>query len=162
MKDKLEDYFPKPLTFYKINDDKNIFNFNNIKDWRNIKSFIDQNMASKIYKEILNKWKKESEKILWLEININIMKFENKIVLITGGSRGIGAEATKLFAKEGATVIINYCSDEDSAKKLLEEINNKGIIIKADVSKEEAIKSMFKQISENFSSTAFQKNFVYS
>lgn len=83
MKDKLEDYFPKPLTFYKINDDKNIFNFNNIKDWRNIKSFIDQNMASKIYKEILNKWKKESEKILWLEININLEMIENSNKKVT-------------------------------------------------------------------------------
>ncbi len=78
------------------------------------------------------------------------MEFEDKIVLITGASRGIGAETAKEFAKEGATVIINYNSDEKSAKNVLEEIDNKGMIIKADVSKEEDINDMFKQITEEY------------
>lgn len=78
------------------------------------------------------------------------MKFKDKIVLITGSGRGIGAETAKLFAKEGATIIINYCSNEDSAKKVLQEINNNGMIIKADVSKQDDIENMFKQISEKY------------
>jgi len=78
------------------------------------------------------------------------MKFKNKIVLITGSGRGIGAETAKLFAKEGATVIINYFSDKKAAESVLKEINGNGILIKADVSKENEVDSMFKQISEKY------------
>ena len=78
------------------------------------------------------------------------MKFKNKIVLITGASRGIGAETAKLFAKEGATVIINYLSDEIAAKSVLNEINNNGILIKADISKQDEINSMFEQLFEKY------------
>lgn len=81
---------------------------------------------------------------------INTMKFKNKIVLITGASRGIGAETAKLFAKEGATVIINYLSDEIAAKSVLNEINNNGILIKADISKQDEINSMFEQLFEKY------------
>lgn len=81
---------------------------------------------------------------------INTMKFKNKIVLITGASRGIGAETAKLFAKEGATVIINYLSDEMAAKSVLNEINNNGILIKADISKQDEINSMFEQLFEKY------------
>lgn len=78
------------------------------------------------------------------------MRFKDKIVLITGASRGIGAESAKLFAKEGATVIINYCSDEKSAQLVLDEIKGDGMIIKADIGIEEDIHNMFKIISEKF------------
>ncbi len=78
------------------------------------------------------------------------MKFKSKIVLITGASRGIGAETAKLFAKEGATVIINYLSDEMAAKSVLNEINNNGILIKADISKQDEINSMFEQLFEKY------------
>ena len=78
------------------------------------------------------------------------MKFKNKIVLITGASRGIGAETAKLFAKEGATVIINCRSDELAAKSVLNEINNNGMLIKADLSKQDEIDSMFEQVSEKY------------
>ena len=44
------------------------------------------------------------------------MKFQNKVVLVTGGGRGIGAEIVKLFGNEGAIVIVNYLENEDSAK----------------------------------------------
>jgi 3-oxoacyl-[acyl-carrier protein] reductase len=78
------------------------------------------------------------------------MKFKSKIVLITGASRGIGAETAKLFAKEGATVIINYLSDEMAAKSVLNEINNNGMLIKADISKQDEINSMFEQLFEKY------------
>lgn len=74
------------------------------------------------------------------------MDFNEKIVLVTGGGRGIGAESVRLFAKRGATVVINYREDEASATKLLEEISNQGMVIKADVSKETEVLDMFEQI----------------
>ncbi|MFH0837380.1 MAG: glucose 1-dehydrogenase [Candidatus Aenigmatarchaeota archaeon] len=78
------------------------------------------------------------------------MRFKNMTVLITGASRGIGAETAKLFAKEGAVVIINYCSDKQSAEKVLSEINNNGIIIQANISKPDDVNRMFDTISEKY------------
>ena len=64
------------------------------------------------------------------------MLLKDKIALITGSSRGIGAATAKLFAKQGAIVAINYNKSEDAARCILESIKSKGgkaIAVKADV-----------------------------
>ena len=61
---------------------------------------------------------------------------ENKTVLVTGGSRGIGKEIALKFAKQGYDVIINYVSDKtdtEELKKELEANGGKALIVKADV-----------------------------
>jgi NAD(P)-dependent dehydrogenase (short-subunit alcohol dehydrogenase family) len=75
------------------------------------------------------------------------MRFENKNVLVTGGNSGIGLAATRLFVKEGATVIITGRNQEtlDQAKK---EFGSKVIAIKADVKDLDAIKSVMTTISK--------------
>ncbi len=76
-----------------------------------------------------------------------------KIVLVTGGSRGIGAETSKLFAKNGYTVIVNYNKSGDLAKKLCEEINNDGgdaHLYKADLQNQNEIEMMFDYIAKYF------------
>lgn len=55
-------------------------------------------------------------------------------VVITGGSRGIGAETAKLFARNGDRVFIIYEKSDDAAKRISEEIG--AAAIKADISKE--------------------------
>ena len=45
--------------------------------------------------------------------------FDNKIVLVTGGSRGIGKAVAMEFAKSNATVLINYTSSDDAANKTI-------------------------------------------
>ena len=47
-------------------------------------------------------------------------------VLVTGGSRGIGAAAARLFARSGATVMIHYREREDEAKRVLDELHTLG------------------------------------
>jgi len=62
--------------------------------------------------------------------------FKSKTVLITGGSRGIGAAAAKLFADSGANVIINYYQNHKMADTVLKQITaNKGSarLFKADI-----------------------------
>lgn len=62
----------------------------------------------------------------------------NKTVLITGASRGIGAEIAKVFAQNGYTVLINYNKSQKEAEALLKLLKDNGCsahIIKADVSK---------------------------
>jgi len=52
----------------------------------------------------------------------SMFSLQNKVALVTGGSRGIGAAISRRLAKAGAEVVINYKSSEEQAKKLLTEI----------------------------------------
>lgn len=87
------------------------------------------------------------------------MRFKEKVVLITGGSRGIGKATAIAFAKEGANVVVDYfVSDyepdaEANAKKVvteIEEIQGKAIAISADVTKEEDVKKLIGQTVDKF------------
>ncbi len=72
----------------------------------------------------------------------------NKVALITGASRGIGAATTKLLAKHGYKVCINYLSNKEKAEAIVKEIGNNAIALKADIGKEEDIISMFNEIEK--------------
>lgn len=76
-----------------------------------------------------------------------------KTVIVTGGSRGIGAAIVELLAKEGYNVVLNYNKSEEIAKKIEEESTNKGYnveIFKADVSKREEVKKLVEFTIEKF------------
>lgn len=65
------------------------------------------------------------------------MKLLGKVAIITGGTRGIGKGIALEFAKEGATLILNYLMDDESAKETFDEITGLGntcILSKGDVS----------------------------
>ena len=69
-------------------------------------------------------------------------------VLITGSSRGIGAETAKKKKKKGYHVCINYNRSENAALALLDELKNYSVqAVKADVSKPDEVKKMFAEIS---------------
>jgi 3-oxoacyl-[acyl-carrier protein] reductase len=81
------------------------------------------------------------------------MRLDNKIVLITGASRGIGAAIATLFTQEGAKIILNYNKSEKNALLLVDKIEQKkGTIfpIKADISKVNEVKSMVQTTIEEF------------
>lgn len=65
----------------------------------------------------------------------------NKIILVTGASRGIGRSISKLLAECGHTVIANYNKSEQKAKELSENYDNIDIF-KCDVSKREEVKEL--------------------
>lgn len=78
---------------------------------------------------------------------------ENKVVFVTGGSRGIGKEVALKFADEGYDVVVNYVSDKTDVEGLKKEFEEKGVkslILKADVSKSEEVENVVKEIIENF------------
>lgn len=81
------------------------------------------------------------------------MNFLNKVVLVTGSSRGIGRSIAVKFAKEGAHVIINYKTNIKEAETITEIISSyqhKCICIKADVSNESDVKNMVKTIMDQY------------
>lgn len=49
-----------------------------------------------------------------------------KVAIVTGSSRGVGAEIAKVFAQQGATICVNYFKSEDKARKVVETIEKKG------------------------------------
>ena len=81
------------------------------------------------------------------------MKLKNKVALITGSSKGIGKAIAILFAKEGARIIVNYCTSEKEALALVKEIEKLGssaIAIRCDVSKEDEVKEMIEKAIKTF------------
>jgi 3-oxoacyl-[acyl-carrier protein] reductase len=70
---------------------------------------------------------------------------KDKVVLITGASRGIGAASAKALAQHGATVVINYIKSKGKAEELLDEIKKSGgngIVLQADVREHSAVEAM--------------------
>jgi 3-oxoacyl-[acyl-carrier protein] reductase len=79
------------------------------------------------------------------------MRFDNKIVVITGGSRGIGKAIALQFAEAGATVVINYRKDEASAKQTLKELPGKDhIILQADITDPDAARMLIDNTVKKF------------
>ena len=70
----------------------------------------------------------------------------NKVVIVTGGSRGIGAATCLLLARDGYKVCVNYLKSEQRAESLLSKIRAEGgvaISVKADVSKQQEVTKLF-------------------
>ncbi|CAH0595533.1 unnamed protein product [Chrysodeixis includens] len=81
------------------------------------------------------------------------MSFKNKVVLITGGSSGIGAATAELFAKEGADIAIvarNEVKLKNTAEKC-EKLGAKVLIIKGDVAVDSDLKRIIKETINRFS-----------
>jgi NAD(P)-dependent dehydrogenase (short-subunit alcohol dehydrogenase family) len=76
---------------------------------------------------------------------------EKKILLITGGSRGIGAATARLAARQGYDVAINYVGNEKAADEVVADIeksNARGIAIQGDMANEADIKKMFEAVDK--------------
>lgn len=80
-------------------------------------------------------------------------EIKNKTVIITGGSRGIGAGIVELLSKEKYNIVLNYNQSEKKAKKIQEELQKQGCIIEifqADVSKREQVKELIQFTLKKF------------
>jgi 3-oxoacyl-[acyl-carrier protein] reductase len=78
---------------------------------------------------------------------------KEKVALITGGSRGIGAAVAQKLAEQGADVVLNYRSKvaraEDVAKAI-EALGQRALLVKADITDEEETKRMFTSVRATF------------
>lgn len=86
---------------------------------------------------------------------------ENKTVLITGSSRGIGAATAKLFAQHGYAVCINYKANEEAARTLQQHILAQGghaIVVQADVANGKDVAHLFSTIDQELGSLSVLVN----
>jgi len=90
------------------------------------------------------------------------MRFPGKVAIVTGGTKGIGRATAELFAREGASVFVTYRSDEQTAKRVVDEWNearpNGARAIAADVGDEEAVKAMVADCVKHFGRIDFLVN----
>jgi len=80
-------------------------------------------------------------------------ELQNKVAIVTGGSRGIGAAIALELAKNGAKVVINYNSNSTAADKMvaeIEEIGGQAYAVQADVSKSEDAAKLVQAAVEKF------------
>ena len=80
------------------------------------------------------------------------LDFTGKVVLVTGSSRGIGAEMIKAFGRRGAKCVVNYVIDpagqnKTDAESVAKELKDP-LVIECDVTKPEQVEAMMKQIQD--------------
>ncbi|MGD0625825.1 MAG: 3-oxoacyl-[acyl-carrier-protein] reductase [Thermodesulfobacteriota bacterium] len=81
------------------------------------------------------------------------MTFTDQVVLVTGGSRGIGKAVADAFAQRGASVVINYGHDEGAAQEtqsIIQRAGGKAQTQQADITRVEEVSRMFKKILDQF------------
>jgi 3-oxoacyl-[acyl-carrier protein] reductase len=78
-------------------------------------------------------------------------KLKNKVAIITGASKGIGAGIAKAYGAEGASVVVNYSSDKDGADRVVNEIianGGKAFAVQGSVAITADVKRLFKETKD--------------
>ncbi len=80
-------------------------------------------------------------------------KLKNKVAVVTGASKGIGANIAKALAAEGAAVVVNYASSKEGADRVVAEIaarGGKAVAVQGDVSKAADVDRIFAETKKKF------------
>ena len=80
-------------------------------------------------------------------------KLQDKVAIVTGASKGIGASIAKHLAAEGAAVVVNYASSKDGADRVVSEILKNGgraVAVQANVAKHADIRRLFTEANKAF------------
>ncbi len=77
------------------------------------------------------------------------MRLKNKVCVITGSSRGIGAAVARGFAEEGAKVVVTYLTKREKALEIAKEINAE-LVLQLDVRNRLNIRDVFKKVAEHY------------
>jgi 3-oxoacyl-[acyl-carrier protein] reductase len=102
----------------------------------------------------LSKYRNIGNVDLNVEIEENVMgKLANQVAVVTGASKGIGADIAKALAAEDASVVVNYASSKEGADKVVKEITaggGKAIAVQGDVSKQADITKLFAETKKAY------------
>ena len=96
-------------------------------------------------------------------MNLN-PKLEGQSALVTGANSGIGEAVAIALANDGANVVVNYITHPEKADAVVKKIEDNGgsaFAIKADVSKEDDVQSMFKQMYNEYGTIDISLNLVF-
>jgi 3-oxoacyl-[acyl-carrier protein] reductase len=80
-------------------------------------------------------------------------KLKDKVAIVTGASKGIGASIAKHLAAEGAAVVVNYSSSKEGADRVVAEIVKKGgkaVAVQANVAKKKEVARLFAEATKAF------------
>jgi len=83
-------------------------------------------------------------------------KLDGKVAVVTGASKGIGAEIAKQFAREGAWVVVNYASSKEDADKVVDEISKRGgnaVAVQGNVARKTDVERLFAAAEKAFGKT---------
>ena len=81
-------------------------------------------------------------------------KLNGKVAVVTGASKGIGAEIARQLGAAGASVVVNYASSKEGADRVVDEIAKRGgkaVAVQADVAKKQEIERLFAEAIKVFS-----------
>ena len=93
------------------------------------------------------------------------MKLQNKVAIVTGGARDIGAAVSKRFAAEGAKVVINYYNNQAVADETLQEITAAGgtaTLVRADMTRQAGVDEVLSQARRSGMFAFINKDLRYS
>ncbi|MEO8100589.1 MAG: glucose 1-dehydrogenase [Acidobacteriota bacterium] len=80
-------------------------------------------------------------------------RLKDKVAIVTGASKGIGAGIAKSLGAEGASVVVNYASSPEGADRVVAEIKSQGgkaIAVQGDVSKAADVRRLFEETKKTF------------
>jgi 3-oxoacyl-[acyl-carrier protein] reductase len=80
-------------------------------------------------------------------------KLSNKVAIVTGASKGIGAAIARHLAEAGAAVVVNYASSKEGADRVVADITRRGgraVAVQADVARQEDIDRLFTETKKAF------------
>lgn len=75
---------------------------------------------------------------------------ENRVVLVTGGSGGIGSALVRAFGQEGCRVVVHYVRNHPSALELADELAGLALPCQADLSDEDSVEQLFAQVESQW------------
>jgi 3-oxoacyl-[acyl-carrier protein] reductase len=82
-----------------------------------------------------------------------VVRLEGKVALVTGSSRGVGRAIALAYAREGASVVVNYTSNQTAGEEVISairEMGGKAILVKADVAKAADAEALVQKGIEEF------------